>query len=113
MTAELRHDRSAWERVTEGPRFFLQCRSYKHLIEFRRPCKTCGESFSIFVTQKIADERADSNSFGLVNCELHRRGRIPKPDVYAAERELRAEVEKLLAENERLKNNQRKMPWEA
>ena|ERR1700720_3170241 len=126
MTA-LRHDRSEWERVAEGPRF-LQGRSYKHLIEFRRPCKACGEPFSIYVTEKIADEHADSNSFGLVNCPEHRRGRAPNGSrdsskervmseelagLYAIERELRTEVKKLLAENERLKNNSKKFPWEA
>jgi hypothetical protein len=108
----LKHDRSEWTRCGDGPRY-IQGRNYAHLIEFRRPCKTCGEPFSIFVTPRIADEEADSNSFGLKNCELHRRGRASsKPDLHAIERELRAEITKLITENERLKNKLQKYPWE-
>lgn len=118
------HDRSPWERCGESPRYGFHMK----LTEFRRPCGVCGNKFSIHVTRKIADGHADSNAFGLVNCELHRR----RPDgtsekavlrskdrvmtaeldgLYGIERELRAEVMKLLAENAALKN-QRKMPWE-
>jgi len=122
------HDRSPWERCGESPKW-VRGRSHLTLTEFRRPCGACGKEFSIYVTRKIADGHADSNAFGLVNCELHRR----KPDgtsekavlrskdrvmtaeldgLYEIERELRAEVMKLLAENAALKNNLNKMPWE-
>jgi hypothetical protein len=99
------------------------------LTEFKRPCGVCGNKFSIYVTRRIADGHADSNAFGLVNCELHRRkltGNSEKAvlrskdrvmtqelnGLYVIERELRAEVMKLLAENAALKNNLSKMPWE-
>ncbi len=36
---------------------------------------TCEKLFSIFVTAKIANGHADSNSFGLKNCEEHRRNK--------------------------------------
>lgn len=120
------HDRTAWERRGEGPRF-LRGKNHPKLTEFTRACKTCGEPFSIFVTAKIADGLADSNNFALVNCELHRRGNKEAQELrskdavvseelegpYTIERELRAEVLRLLAENEALKNKTKKFPWEA
>lgn len=122
------HDRTSWERCEEGPRL-IGGRSYATLVEFKRPCSVCGKRFSIFVTRNIADKKADSNSFGLRNCDLHRRHRVGKSEkavlrskdrimaeeldgLYAIERELRKEVLKLLAENAALKNNSQKMPWE-
>jgi hypothetical protein len=68
------HDRSEWERGTPGPKT-IKGREYKNLIEFKRPCASCGEPFSIYVTSKIANGHADSNSFALKNCEKHRRNR--------------------------------------
>jgi len=67
------HDRSAWKRGEGGPQT-IAGKNYKNLVEFSRPCKACGEPFSIFVTPKIAAGHADSNSFALKNCEKHRRG---------------------------------------
>ena len=76
------HDRSEW--ISHGAsKPYMNGRKY--MYEFRRLCKTCGEPFPIFVTERIANGAADSNSFALVNCEVHRRG----------------------------KNNLRKLPWEA
>ena len=43
------------------------------LVEFDRPCKACGKLFSIFVTMRIASGEADTNNFGLANCQRHRR----------------------------------------
>ena len=68
------HDRSEWTRGTPGPKT-IKGREYKNLVEFTRSCTTCGEPFSIFVTQKIANGHADSNSFALKNCDKHRRNR--------------------------------------
>jgi len=119
------HDRSPWERCGDKSHYANGGR-YRQLTEFKRPCGVCSEKFSIYVTRKIADGHADSNAFGLVNCELHRRklqGNSEKAvlrskdrvmtqelnGLYAIERELRAEVMKLLAENAALKN---RMPWE-
>lgn len=71
------HDRTGWIRGGTGEvtlqRPGKAPKSYKNLTEFKRPCASCGENFSIFVTRKIADGGADSNSFGLRNCEKHRR----------------------------------------
>lgn len=69
-------DRSEWTRGPTGPQT-IKGANYKNLTEFKRPCVACGELFSIFVTQKIANGHADSNSFGLKNCEAHRRNRPP------------------------------------
>lgn len=69
-------DRTAWTRGTAGPQK-IGSKRYKHLVEFSRPCATCKQPFSIFVTDKIAEGLADSNNFGLKNCELHRRGGAP------------------------------------
>src|SRR5437868_13201993 len=73
------HDRSEWTRGPSGPQTIKtasgKMRTYANLAEFKRPCATCGELFSIYVTPKIAAGHADSNSFGLKNCEKHRRNR--------------------------------------
>lgn len=70
------HDRSEWTKGTAGE-VTLEVRgknrTYKNLTPFSRPCAACGEMFSIHVTEKIAAGHADSNSFGLKNCEKHRR----------------------------------------
>lgn len=68
------HDRSEWTRGTAGPKV-IGSREYKNLIDFSRPCAACGEPFSIYVTAKIANGHADSNSFALKNCPQHRRNR--------------------------------------
>jgi hypothetical protein len=103
-------DRSAWARVAEGPKY-LRGRDYSHLIEFRRPCSTCGEPFSIYVTRRIADGEADTNSFGLVNCEAHRYARMARR--YAEPPQTMAELRE---ENHQLRAivdaQARKMPWE-
>jgi hypothetical protein len=66
--------REGWERAEAGPKM-INGREYKNLVEFRRQCGACAKLFSIFVTEKIASGKADSNSFGLRNCEEHRRSR--------------------------------------
>lgn len=122
------HDRSEWERCGEGPRH-LKGRSYKNLVEFRRPCKTCGTPFSIFVTPRIAEGIADTNSFALRNCDLHRRGsgnleldtvrsRIAlmsdeMQGLYTTERQLRDKLTVQDVEIAKLKHKSQKMPWEA
>jgi hypothetical protein len=68
------HDRTAWTRGPAGPKTIGK-KTYKDLVEFFRPCATCAEPFSIFVTSKIAGGQADSNSFGLKNCPKHRRNK--------------------------------------
>lgn len=72
------HDRSAWTRGRTGETE-INGHTYKNLTEFYRPCATCGNNFSIYVTGRVAAGHADSNSFGLKNCEEHRRNR-PKSD---------------------------------
>lgn len=69
-------DRTGWLRKAQGP-VRIKNKTYKNLAEFSRPCGKCGEEFSIFVTPKIADGEADSNSFGLKNCAKHRRNGGP------------------------------------
>lgn len=86
--------RHGWERGASGE-VKLKGRTYKDLTEFKRPCATCGNYFSIFVTAKIAEGRADSNSFGLRNCEEHRRLPVPKADS--------PELEQLRMENRTMK----------
>lgn len=66
-------DRTGWTRGDAGPQR-IGTKTYKNLVEFSRPCAACQKSFSIYVTPKIAEGLADSNNFGLKNCELHRRG---------------------------------------
>lgn len=68
------HDRTEWTRGTANE-VKVKNRTYKNLVEFSRPCATCEKPFSIFVTKKIADGHADSNSFGLKNCPDHRRNK--------------------------------------
>ena len=74
------HDRTEWTRGTT-----IRTTRGKELFEFARPCATCGKSFSVFVNQKIADGEADSNSFGLKNCEEHRRNNRPAKRDWEAE----------------------------
>jgi len=66
--------RDGWERGIDGPQV-IKGKTYRNLVEFKRPCSICGDAFSIFVTNKIACGVADSNAFGLRNCEEHRRSR--------------------------------------
>ena len=75
------HDRSAWTRGANR----LRTRGTGHLVEFTRPCAQCGRPFSILVTEKIASGEGDSNSFGLKNCEEHRRNYKPAKRDYEAE----------------------------
>ena len=73
-------DRTGWTRGATGPQRIGNKR-YKTLVEFSRPCATCNQPFSIFVTERIAEGLADSNNFGLRNCEQHRRsgpGAVPE-----------------------------------
>ena len=70
------HDRSMWTRGTRGTHVAGNGKVYNNLTEFSRPCYTCSQMFSIYVTDRIADGLADSNSFALRNCPMHRqRGR--------------------------------------
>lgn len=84
------HDRTEWTRGTTGPQT-IKGKSYNNLTEFHRHCATCDEPFSIFVTAKIASGAADSNSFGLKNCERHRLNKST------------AETDAVRTENEQLK----------
>lgn len=109
------HDRTAWTRGPAGPKIIGR-RTYSNLVEFSRKCASCGGPFSIFVTNKIAEGHADSNSFGLKNCEMHRRSgpkvetselndlrmangvmREELAGLYARDKELFAEVQRLKA----------------
>ena len=72
-------DRTEWTRGDGGA---------KNTVEFSRPCVTCGKPFSIFVSKRIASGDADSNSFGLKNCEEHRRGKAPASDLETMRAEL-------------------------
>lgn len=100
------HDRNDWIRGQSGE-IKIKNRTYKNLVEFTRPCVTCQQRFSIFVTKKIADGHADSNSFGLKNCEAHRRSRpaLDGPDGEAlrmANSVMRQELEGLYARDKEL-----------
>lgn len=66
--------REGWTRAESGPKV-IKGKTYKSLTEFIRSCSVCNRPFSIYVTDKIASGIADSNSFGLRNCEEHRRSR--------------------------------------
>jgi len=68
-------NRDGWARTADGPKV-VKGKTYKNLVEYTRLCSVCSESFSIFVTKKIALGHADSNSFGLRNCEKHRRSKL-------------------------------------
>lgn len=68
------HDRTGWTRGKSGAQV-IRGRTYDNLVEFYRTCANCEKPFSIFVTAKIAAGHADSNSFGLKNCEAHRRNK--------------------------------------
>jgi len=125
------HDRTPWTRGATG-NHVIKNRTYKNLTEFSRPCQACGNPFSIFVTSKIADGLADSNSFGLKNCEHHRRNKSAgdTPDVEIVRMEnnvMRQELEGLystvadltarlaqyeLAPAMHAAAPQNKMPWE-
>lgn len=108
------HDRSKWTRGSTGDHT-IKNRPYKNLTEFSRRCATCDGLFSIFVTSKIADGHADSNSFGLKNCPNHRRAPIRTDDAETerlrmANRVMSEELEgfyardrELFAENQALK----------
>jgi hypothetical protein len=67
-------NREGWTRAEDGPKV-IKGKTYRNLVEFTRACSVCDAPFSIFVTSKIADAKADSNSFGLRNCESHRRSK--------------------------------------
>lgn len=69
------HDRTDWTRGRSGP-LTIKGRAYNNLVEFTRPCQTCKKPFAIYVTSKIAMGHADSNSFGLKNCEEHRKSAL-------------------------------------
>lgn len=131
------HDRTGWVRGSDGPHT-IRHKTYKHLTQFTRACATCGKPFSIFVTRRVADGHADSNSFGLKNCEQHRRG-VSAADtfeldmlrskdrtmseelagLYQRNTELAAEVLELRARLARYEvpaavaTQKQKMPWEA
>jgi hypothetical protein len=105
-------DRTDWTRTAEG------LGRKKNLVQFSRPCATCGNSFSIVVTKKIADGKADSNSFGLKNCEEHRRGTKPASDLETMRAELavlKQRDKELFAENQALKAKiaalENNFPW--
>jgi hypothetical protein len=68
------HDRSEWTRGEHGP-VKIGRKTYNNLVEFTRPCQTCSEPFAVYVTTKIANGLADSNSFALKNCPKHRRNK--------------------------------------
>ena len=127
------HDRSEWTEGTTGDHRIGK-RKYNNLTEYSRPCKTCGARFSIFVTKKIADGFADSNSFGLKNCEKHRRGggtpkNVQENDtVNLVNTTMKKELEAVYRENAELRARMakyelqpameraaqaHKMPWEA
>lgn len=72
--------REGWTRLPDAPvRAGKNNKLYKYLVSFSRPCAHCGEPFVIRVTKRIADGEADSNSFGLRNCEKHRRNSCADP----------------------------------
>lgn len=77
------HDRTGWIRGSDGPHT-IRNKTYKHLTQFTRACATCGQPFSIFVTPRVANGQADSNNFGLRNCEKH-RGHGPAIDAHELE----------------------------
>lgn len=95
------HDRTGWTRGASNGDVQIKnnrtgaMKTYKNLVEFKRPCAMCGEPFAIYVTRKIANGEADSNSFGLKNCEQHRRSSI---------REVQPELETLRTTNATMKS---------
>lgn len=128
-------DRTGWTRGENGPRKIGR-KTYGNLTPFTRPCAVCGEPFSIFVTPKIAIGNADTNNFGLRNCEKHRRSKEaggPEDDMAGLrmaneimKQELAGLYARLAELNERLAqyelqpamakiahtNGAAKMPWE-
>lgn len=105
-------DRSAWIRGPSGPTT-IGTRKYNNLTKFTRACATCGEPFSIYVTQRIADGQADSNNFALKNCEAHRQSRRAPDDAALVESNntmrqeldgLYVRVKELTEENARLRD---------
>jgi hypothetical protein len=98
------HDRSEWMRGETGPQE-IKGKKYRNLTEYKRGCQTCGVVFSIYVTDKIAAGHADSNSFGLRNCETHRRNKAGNQDLdrlQATVDNLKQEVDPLYARNREL-----------
>lgn len=78
----IHHDRTTWKQRTQiGDTVSIKGKRYSGLVEFTRLCDTCGAPYSIFVTPKIARGEAESNNFGLKNCEAHRRQRGSVPRV--------------------------------
>lgn len=86
-------DRKDWVRDTTTDEHKVGNRTYKNLVRFSRSCATCAQPFSIFVTTKIADGNADSNSFGLRNCEKHRRTHGIDPEMAMANTIMKAELD--------------------
>ena len=121
------HDRTKWTRGSTGP----TTNSGKNLVQFSRPCAACNQPFSVYVTEKIASGKADSNAFGLRNCLAHRRpmrrkgepapvtdaqvdALVSKDRIMTAELEgMYEEIKLLKAENDKLKEKTKKYPWEA
>lgn len=79
MTADSRRD--AWARVDGVHEIRKNGRHYKNLVGYVRPCATCGEPFTIHVSQAVANGQASNNNFGLKNCELHRQTMVDKNEV--------------------------------
>lgn len=116
-------DRSEWRQGVTGP-VQIGRKRYPRLAEFSRPCVACKQRFSIYVTEKIAEGLADSNNFGLKNCEEHRRGGNPaeldslrsKDKVMSDELsglyETIRELRERLAKHELRTSTREKMPWE-
>ncbi len=97
-------DRTPWTQKPDTGPIRLGRKTYKNLVEFTRPCATCAEEFSIFVTAVVADGRSDSNSFGLINCEKHRKSKLIHADVETlmANNTMKQELEGLYARNKEL-----------
>jgi len=101
------NDRTLWTRGRTGD-FDLKThngrmKKYRNLTEFTRTCQTCGKPFSIHVTPKIAAGEADSNNFGLKNCEEHRgrKGNV-QDDVRMSNDVMREELAGLYEKNREL-----------
>lgn len=87
-------DRTDWVRDTSDEPIKVGKKTYKNLVRFSRACATCAQPFSIQVTRKIADGLADSNNFGLRNCEKHRRsGSGDNPETIMVNNVMKAELE--------------------
>ena len=108
---EAMNNREGWERGEGGPKT-IKGKTYRSLVEFRRPCAVCMRPFSIYVTEKIAAGHSDTNSFKLRTCEAHRKnatnGELEElRNTIASLRQevdpLYVEVKKLFDENQQLK----------